>query len=44
MEQIAAWIDQVLTCPDGEQEKTTATVAGAVGELCSQYPVPNSSY
>ena len=42
MKLIAGWIDEILT--SGGDEQKIAEVRAAARELCSQYPVPNSSY
>ncbi|MDY6913855.1 MAG: serine hydroxymethyltransferase [Planctomycetota bacterium] len=41
MELIAGWIDEILLA--GGDKQTTARVSGAVGELCRQFPIPNSN-
>jgi len=42
MKLIAGWFDEILT--SGGDEKKIAEVRAATRELCTQYPVPNSSY
>jgi glycine hydroxymethyltransferase len=42
MKLIAGWIDEILTS-NGDEQKI-AKVRSAAQELCSQHPVPNSSY
>ncbi len=42
MKLIAGWFDEILT--SGGDERTIAKVRVAARELCSQFPVPNSSY
>ena len=42
MKLIAGWIDAILT--SGGDEKKITEVRAATRELCSQYPVPHSSY
>jgi len=42
MKVIAGWIDEILSS-DGDEQKI-AEVRAAARELCSQFPVPNSSY
>jgi len=40
MKLIAAWIDDILSSRG--DEKTIAKVLGAVGELCSEFPIPKN--
>ncbi|MBL7218693.1 MAG: serine hydroxymethyltransferase [Phycisphaerae bacterium] len=42
MKVIAGWIDEILSC--GGDEQKIAEVRAAARELCSRFPVPNSSY
>jgi glycine hydroxymethyltransferase len=42
MKVIAGWLDEILT--SGGDEQKIAKIRSEVWELCSQYPVPNSSY
>ena len=41
MVQIAAWIDEILTC--GGNEQTIASVHQPVLELCKQFPIPKNN-